>query len=292
MSTEGGARSCYYRAMGQYCFLNGEFVPLSQANVSVEDIGLLRGFGIYEGLITHNRKPFMLAAHLERLRASAGKLSLSVPFSDEEIRDAVRELVERNVPEQHEALVRIILTGGKTIGVIEYDPKTPTFYMLATVFEPLAPDIVENGCSVMLAEYRRELAEVKSINYIKAVLLQKARKEKHALEVVYAIDGRVYEAAGSNVFIVKNGTLITPKEGIVLGITRKVVLDLARDEFPTEERAVSTDELFDADEVFISGSFKEVVPVVAIDEKKVGAGVPGRVTRRIIERFREFTRTY
>jgi branched-subunit amino acid aminotransferase/4-amino-4-deoxychorismate lyase len=141
-------------------------------------------------------------------------------------------------------------------------------------------------------DFRRELAEIKSINYIEAVLLQKRRKELGALEMVYVKDGVVYECLGSNIFIVKNGRLITPKDSIVYGITRKVVLDLAREYFPVEERPVSAEEMFSADEVFITGSFKEVVPVVRIDDKGIGNGAVGPICARIIELFSEFTRTY
>ena len=225
--------------MTDFCYLNGEIVPLAEAKVSVNDIGMLRGFGIYEGLVTHNRKPFMLKDHLERFHRSAEMMMLKVPATDAEIEKAINELVSRNVPEGKEALIRFILTGGPTAGVIEYDYETPTFYMLATEFVPLEERYLREGCSIATVDYRRELAEIKSINYIKAVLLQKARKELGALEMVYVKDGVVYEGLGSNIFIVKDGTLITPKEGIVYGITRKAVLDLARPSFPIEERQVS-----------------------------------------------------
>ncbi|MEK7093527.1 MAG: aminotransferase class IV [Patescibacteria group bacterium] len=278
--------------MTDFCYLNGEIVPLAEAKVSVNDIGMLRGFGIYEGLVTHNRKPFMLKDHLERFHRSAEMMMLKVPATDAEIEKAINELVSRNVPEGKEALIRFILTGGPTAGVIEYDYETPTFYMLATEFVPLEERYLREGCSIATVDYRRELAEIKSINYIKAVLLQKARKELGALEMVYVKDGVVYEGLGSNIFIVKDGTLITPKEGIVYGITRKAVLDLARQSFPIEERQVSEAEMYAADEVLITGSFKEVVPVVRINDRQIGNGAVGPVSARIVELFREFTRTY
>jgi branched-subunit amino acid aminotransferase/4-amino-4-deoxychorismate lyase len=275
--------------MSSFCYLNGKIVPSDEAKVSVFDIGLLRGFGIYEGLITHNRKPFMLADHLARFHISAAKMMLKIPATDEEISAAINDLVERNVPKDKEALIRFILTGGTAVGVIEYNPETPTFYILVGEFTPLEERYLTDGCSLMVVDYKRELALIKSINYIEAVLLQKPRKEQGALEILYISDGLVYEGAGSNVFIVKNGTLITPKEGIVYGITRKVVLDRARAHFTIEERAVSTDELYAADEVFITGSFKEVVPVVRIGDKGIGNGKVGEATKKVIELFRAAT---
>lgn len=277
--------------MEAFCYLNGEIMPVASAKVSVNDIGLLRGFGIYEGLITHNRKPFMLADHLERLHRSADKMSLTVPVSDAEIAAAIQDLVERNVPKENEALIRIILTGGETEGVIEYG-ETPTLFILVTVFAPLEAHYLENGCSLMSVEYHRDLAEIKSINYIKTVLLQKERKAKGALEIVYTWHGQVYECGGSNIFIVKDGKIITTKDDIVLGITRKAVIDLARAHFTIEERPIAVEELHAADEVFITGSFKEVVGVVAVDGRVVGSGAVGPTTRRVMELFRDFTHAY
>ncbi len=275
-----------------YCYLNGSIVPLEEAKVSVTDIGLLRGFGIYEGLITYNRKPFELPAHLARLHRSAARMALTVPVPDEAITAAVHELVERNVPQGVEALIRIILTGGETIGVIDYDPGKPTLFILVCDHAPLEERYLANGCSVWPVEYHRDLAEIKSINYIKTVLLQKERKERGALEIVYTWNGTVYEGGGSNIFIVKDGALITPKDDIVLGITRKTVIDLARPHMPIEERPVSVDELHDADEVFISGSFKEVVGVVDIGGTRVGSGVVGPVTKKVMELFHDFSRAH
>lgn len=276
----------------QYCYLNGKIVSLSEANVSVNDIGLLRGFGIYEGLITHNRKPFMLADHMERFHRSAEMMELKIPASDAKIEMAINDLVARNVPEGKEALIRIVLTGGETAGVIEYDYEKPTLFILVTEFTPLELVYLEKGCSVMPVEYHRDLAEIKSINYIKTVLLQKERKERGALEILYTWEGTVLEGGGSNVFIVKGGVLIAPKDEIVLGITRKVVLDLARPLFKIEERMVSLDELYAADEIFLTGSFKEVVGVVKVGERMIGSGKVGPVTKQVIKLFGDFARAY
>ena len=273
-------------------WLNGTILPLSEAKVGVTDIGLLRGFGIYEGLITHNRKPFMLADHFARMHRSAQKMGLTVAASDPEIEAAIRELVEHNVPAEKEALIRIILTGGPATGVIEFDPATPTMYILVDTFTPLEQHYLETGCTVTVVDYHRDLAEIKSINYIKTVLLQKARKEKGALEIVYTANGKLLEGGGSNVFIVKGGVLITPKDEIVLGITRKAVLDVVKDQISVEEREISVEEFYGADEAFITGSFKEIVPVVSAEGKRIGSGEPGRSTKQVMALFHDFTRNY
>jgi branched-chain amino acid aminotransferase len=133
---------------------------------------------------------------------------------------------------------------------------------------------------------------MKTTNYIQAVLLQKRKHDEHLAEVLYVSGGCVLECTGSNIFVIKNGVIVTPSRDILFGITRKLVIELAKKEFEVEERDVSVGELFGADEVFITGSFKELLPIVSIDGKRIGDGKPGPVTKRIIELFRGFTRTY
>jgi branched-chain amino acid aminotransferase len=270
------------------CFLNGKIVPLSEGKVSVYDVGILRGFGIYEGLATHNRKPFMFADHMERMRRSAQRMELEVPYTDAQIEQAILELLAKNVPEGKEGLIRIIETGGHAIGGIAYDPKTPTFYVLVEEFIPVEDGLVQEGGAIATIEHARQFSDMKTTNYIQAVLLQRRKREEHLTEVLYVNGGRVLECTGSNIFVVKNGSIVTPGRDILFGITRKVAIELAKKEFPLEERDVTVDELFAADEVFITGSFKEIVPIVSIDGRAIGGGKPGPVTKRLIELFREF----
>lgn len=288
--------------MPPFCYLNGKIIPVSQARVGVYDIGLLRGFGIYEGLVSYNRKPFMLKDHLERFHNSAERMALKIPVSDADIETAMRELIARNIPQGKEALIRAILTGGEAIGGIEYNPDTPTFYILAEEFVPIDRRYLEEGCRVTVFPHYRQIAESKTTNYTQTVLLQKARKEAGALEVLFVSDGKVLEGGGSNIFIVSAGggsspggkspRIITPESGILPGVTRKVVIDLARAHFPIEEREVATEEMYGADEAFITGSFKEVVPVVQAGDRVIGNGQVGEVTKRVMALFHEFTNTY
>ncbi|HXK39072.1 MAG TPA: aminotransferase class IV [Candidatus Paceibacterota bacterium] len=278
--------------MPPFCYLNGKIIPVADARVGVYDIGLLRGFGIYEGLVSYNRKPFMLADHLARFHNSAERMALKIPVSDADIETAVNELIARNTPEGKEALIRAILTGGEAIGGIEYNYGTPTFYILVEEFVPIDKNYLKNGCRVIVFEHYRQIAESKTTNYTQTVLLQKARKEAGALEVLFASDGKVLEGGGSNIFVVKNGKIITPEKGILPGVTRKVVIDLARKEFSIEERAVTTEEMYSADEMFITGSFKEIVPVVQAGDRTIGNGKVGEVTKRVMRLFHEFTRNY
>ncbi|HEV3245149.1 MAG TPA: aminotransferase class IV [Candidatus Paceibacterota bacterium] len=278
--------------MEQFCFLNGKIVPLSEGKVSVYDLGLLRGFGIYEGLVSSNRKPFMFADHMARMHTTAERMQLEIPFSDAEIERAVLELIEKNVPKGKEGLIRIIQTGGNAIEGIAHDPKTPTFYILVEEYVPPEESYVQNGSSIATMEHMRQFPEMKTTNYIQAVLLQGKKREGNLMEVLYVFGGRALECTGSNIFIVKNGAVATPNRDMLFGITRKVAIELANKEFPVEERDVSVDELFAADEIFITGSFKEIVPVVSVDGRTIGSGKPGPVSVKLVELFREFARTH
>lgn len=275
--------------MSPFCYLNGKILPVAEAKVGVYDIGLLRGFGIYEALMTYGKKPFKLSDHLARFRRSAAFLGVEILASDEEVTGALLELIEKNGYE--ESIVRMLLTGGPAFAGIEFAPKTPTFYILVEKFKPLSAELYEKGCSVTVYEHLRQFPEYKTTNYIQAVLLQKARKEAGALEILYTWQGRVLEFATSNLFIVKNGTIITPSKDILPGITRKVTLELARAAFPVEERDVPVEEVCAADEAFLTSSFKDIVPVVKAGEHAIAHGAPGPVTKKMMELFRAYTRS-
>lgn len=284
--------------MQQFCYFNGEIIPVSEAKVGVYDIGLLRGFGIYEALRTFNRKPFMLADHLARFRRSAGTMKLTIPASDEKMASILHDLIARNVRQEKETLARFILTGGKAVGGIEYGTK-PTFYILVEELELPPREAFTRGCILIVHEHERSFAESKTTNYVQAILLQGERKRAGALEILYTSQGRVLECATSNFFIVssrggsasggKNSVIATAKEGVLEGITRKVVIDITRKEFPIEERDVSVDEMYAADEAFLTSSFKDIVPVVKVGEGVIGGGAPGPVTKRIMGLFDDFT---
>lgn len=278
--------------MESYCYLNGKILPVSEAKVSVYDIGLLRGFGIYEAMRTFNRVPFMWADHMERFHTSTAALKLTIPLGDEEIHTVIAELIDKNISEGKDAVIRFILTGGEAIGGIEYNSQHPTFYILVEELVPLAAREYENGCSLIVHEHLRIFPGYKTTNYITAVLLQEERKKAGALEILYTYQGKVLEPATSNLFIVKDGKIITAKDDILAGITRKVTIELAKKEFPLEEREVSVEEMYAADEAFLTSSFKDIVPVVNVGDKTIGSGVPGPVTKRVMQLFHEFTVNY
>lgn len=272
------------RHMEPVCFLNGKIVPLREALVNVYDLGLLRGFGVYEGITAFKGSPFHFHDHWERLENSAKALGLKVPVSEERALEATKKVIAHNAPGKR-ATIRILLTGGSAEGGIVYVPGRETFYILGEVAEQLPASIYENGGSLVTTEHERSMPEYKTINYITAVTLQPKRIQAKAVDILYVSKGEVLECAGSNIFIVRNGGIATPKHRILPGITRKVTFELARGTYPIDERRISLNELFVADEVFMTGSFKDIVPIVTVNDAKIGDGTVGPITRDLMDRF-------
>lgn len=275
--------------MEQRCYLNGNILPLKDAKISILDLGVLRGFGIYEGITSFDGEPFHFDAHWERFERSAKPLDLQLPYSKEEILNAMRKLIAHNAPGTR-ATIRMALTGGLAEGGIEHVKGRETLFITCEPAAPLPSELYEKGASLITHEHLRFMPEAKTINYITAVTLQDKRKAAGALEILYTYEGKMLECATSNAMLVKNGTVITPNTNVLPGITRAVTLDLARDAgIPVEERNVTMEEVFAADEVFITSSFKDIVPVTLIDEKTIGSGTVGPVTKKLIDLFSAHT---
>ena len=275
--------------MEPVCYLNGAIIPLRDAKVGILDLGVLRGFGVYDGLTSFSGKPFHFKDHWQRFSIAAQTLGLTLPRTGEEVQDAMCTLIAHNAPGAR-ANLRMVLTGGEANGGLESVSGRETLFITAEAAVPLPAALYERGGKLMQHEHQRLMPEIKTTNYITAVMLQKKRAATDAVEILYTNSGRVLECATSNVFVVKGNTISTPDTNILKGVTRKMVLDLAQDAYPTEERSISTDEIFAADEVFITGSFKDIVPIVSIDGRIIGSGAPGTITRDMMKRFAEHTR--
>lgn len=267
--------------MNQFCFLNGQVIPESEAKVSVLDIGLLRGYGIYDGLAAFSGQPFKFADHWERFVKGAHFLNLNIPITEDKCERIIKELLEKNDYSHKRANVRMILTGGPTIAGIEYGFETPTFYIITEEHSPLSADYYLNGAKLVTYPFQRQYPEIKTINYITAVNLQNFKKEEGAVEILYVNGSEVLECATSNIFIVRNGEIISPSENVLAGVTAKVVSEI----IPCERRMINEDDLRSADEVFITSSFKDIVPITKIDDYTIGSGEVGSVTKGLIEKF-------
>jgi D-alanine transaminase len=274
-------------------FLNGRFLPLAEATVSIEDRGFQFGDGVYEVIRTYRGRPFKLEAHLARLDRSAKAIDLRQPYPSERWADYVTEgLRLAGFPE---AKIYLQITRGTAPRDHAYAPDLqPTALMTVRELKPLDATIQATGVAAMtMKDIRWGRCDIKSINLLANVLARQQAKERGVFEAILVRDGQVTEGAVSNVFIVRDRNLITTPEGpwILSGVTRAVVLELARHQgLAVQERYCSEQELLGATEVFLTGTTVEVLGVVRIDGKPIGRGEPGPVTLSLGKRFLEQTR--
>jgi len=250
-------------------FINGAFMPLAEAKVSIEDRGFQFGDGIYEVIRTYKGRPFAIEAHLARLDRSALALSLTQPYSRAEWADHVMEGIRRAA--YPEAKVYIQITRGVAPRDHAYsDEVTPTVVMTVREFHPLDRSVQAAGVEAMTIEdIRWGRCDIKSVNLLANVLARQQVKQAQVFEAILVNAGLVTEGAISNVMVVQGGTVVTAPEGprILPGVTRAVVLDLALSEgLPIQERFVSQADLYEADEVFLTGTTVEVLAVVRVDD--------------------------
>jgi branched-chain amino acid aminotransferase len=275
--------------------VNGTVTRAEEARVSVLDNGFTFGDAVYETLRTYSGRPFRLGDHLRRLRASAGRLGIAVPVADDELRRRLDELLAR--AGNPESYIRLIVTRGE--GDISYNfdrVKGPTVVMAVKPF-PVYPEThYRDGVDVIVSTIRRNHRQaldpaIKSCNLLNNILAVRESQARGAAEAILLnLDGQVAEGASTNVFAVRAGTLRTPPltAGILAGITRDVVLDLARRlGIPTGDEPLAPADLRGADEAFLTSTTRELVPVRTIDGQPVGSGRPGPVTQRLLAAFRE-----
>lgn len=274
-------------------FLNGRFLPLAEATVSIEDRGFQFGDGVYEVIRTYRGRPFKLDAHLARLDRSAQAIDLRQPYPFDRWVEYVTEGLRLGAFPETKIYVQI--TRGTAPRDHAYAPDLqPTVLMTFRELQPLNAIVQSTGVAAMtMKDIRWGRCDIKSINLLANVLARQQAKTRGVFESILVRDGQVTEGAVSNVFMVQDGKLITAPEGgwILSGVTRQVVLELARHEGLTvQERYCSEQELLGATEVFLTGTTVEVLGVVHIDGKQIGTGQPGPLTRSLAKRFLDETR--
>src|SRR2546430_7829327 len=227
-------------------YINGRWVHPQKATLSINDVAVLRGYSAFESLRTYNRRPFHLDEHLNRLYRSAELIELEIPWSREHITAIVQEIIARNVYKH--ATIRLLVTGGETEDSILPVGK-PT---LAVLISPLGERDMERfaqGIKLITTSLQRIAPEAKTTSYVAAIRALKEAKRRYAADALFVNEqGHVLEATRSNFFIFRGDILVTPRAGVLIGITRNVVLDLARGRFPIEERPILLEELPQADE--------------------------------------------
>ena len=279
-------------------WMNGELVDKQDAKISVFDHCLLYGDGVFEGIRIYNGTIFQCAAHMDRLLASAEAIRLEVPFSREEITDAMYQTLRANG--LSDGYIRLLVTRGPgTLGLDLDKCSAGAVIIIADTIALYPPETYENGLEVIIAERRRISADmlppaVKSCNYLNNILAKADATDAGTGEAIMLnAEGQVAEATGDNVFLVKGGTVFTPppEAGILIGVTRRVVVGLCgKLGIPLEEKPISVAELRSADEVFLTGTAAEVIAVTKMDDRSIGSGKAGPVTRKLLEAFRRFIR--
>lgn len=264
-------------------YVDGRWVHPDEASISINDIGLLRAYSVFESLRTYDRRPFHLDEHLNRLYHSAELIEMDIPWSREQIAGVVREVIERN-PYQH-ASIRILVTGGVSEDGILPSGK-PTLAVLITPLPERDMERFARGYKLITTHLQRVAPQAKTTSYVSAVRALKEAARQGAEDALFVNEqGHVLESTRSNFFIFKSDTLVTPREEVLIGVTRNAVLELARGRFQVEERPILLEELAQADEAFVTASSKEIVPVVQIDNLVIGNGIPGPRTTELEQRF-------
>jgi D-alanine transaminase/branched-chain amino acid aminotransferase len=266
-----------------WVYLNGVFTRLSEAKLPINDLAILRGYGIFDFFRTHNKQPFEMQEHFDRFYGSAAGFKLEIPLDQKELNEVILHLLKINDFEG-ESGFKLVLTGGTSPS--GYKPAKPNFFVLHQ--EIAFPDRrhYTEGARLISKNYMREFAKIKSINYLQSVFLIPEMEEADAIDVLFHHNGVYFETSRSNIFFVKNGTILTPKDDVLSGISRRTVMKIAREHFPVVEQDCLLSELDQMDEVFISSSIKKVMPVKQIDDFLIDA--PGPVTSKVMELFAQY----
>ncbi|MFA6225812.1 MAG: branched-chain-amino-acid transaminase [Methanoregula sp.] len=279
-------------------YYDGKYVPDDQAKVSVFDHGFLYGDGVFEGIRAYNGKIFRLKEHLDRLYDSAKTIDIHPPISKEEMTEAICETLRKN--NLTDAYIRPIITRG--VGNLGLDPRKcpkPSVIVIAVTWGAMYGDLYEKGLNGVTVSVRRNPAEsmppnVKSLNYLNNILAKIEANYKGGDEAIFFdTNGYLSEGSGDNLYIVKNGEIITPPTlNNLRGVTRMVLIEIAKSlGITVKEQNMGYFDLYTADEIICTGTAAEVAPITWVDGRTIGSGKPGPVTRQLMAAFKTVTET-
>ncbi len=279
-------------------FISGKLYDKDDAKISVFDHGLLYGDGVFEGLRSYGGKVFRLEQHLQRLWDSAKAIALEIPMSRPAMAKAVNDTLAAN--SITDGYIRLVVTRGA--GSLGLDPNRTSHPQIIIITDHIAlypDDFYQNGLEIITASTMRNhpaalSPRIKSLNYLNNILAKLEGLQAGCVEALMLNHkGEVAECTADNVFLVRNNTVLTPPSdaGILEGVTREAVIELGKKAgYEVREVTLTRHDVYIADEVFLTGSAAEVIPVVKVDRRKIGTGIPGPVTRDLMERFRKLTR--
>lgn len=272
--------------MNEYIYFNGSFLPAQDAQIHVSDLGLIRGYGIFDFFRAIDGKAIFIEDHLDRFENSAHLMGLVIPENRDRLREIILEIIRLHpMPLLG---IKMVLTGGYSAD--GYTPaESSNLIVMGKAFEFKPADI---GMKLMSMEYKREIPEIKTLNYIVPIRALTKMKALKADDVLYHLNGNISESSRSNIFIIKNERIITPVDGALFGVTRKHILNFAKKYFVVEERDVSLQEYFEADEVFTTGSTKRIVAITQTDNHVFSEGKVGKITKKLQELFLEYEKNF
>ena len=283
--------------MSSTIYVNGRITPAHEAVISVLDHGFLYGEGVYETMRTYNRRPFLYDRHMRRLRTSARMIVLDVPFTDEALAEGIQQTMAAAGLTGTEAYIRVLVTRG--IGELTYDPAaTPTPSLVIIVKAQVDPpaDAYERGVRVVITDIVRNHPAtvnpmIKSNNLLNSALAAQEAIRRGGFEgIMRNHRGELSECTTANLFIVKGRATLTPplESGLLPGITRECLFEVGSAlGIEVREQVLRDDDLFAADEAFLTSTTRELVPIVAVNDRAIGSGTPGPVTRALLEGFRQ-----
>ncbi len=270
--------------MKSFCYINGKIIPTEKAHISVMDLGLLRGYGVFDYLRTYNGVPFLLHEHYSRLTHSAKTLSLKISLPEKQLNEIVLKLYKKVGTDIG---ARIVVTGGISQDGTKRIKNNETIFIVATPVHIYPKSVYEHGAKLITHSYIRPLAEIKSLNYITMIMNEEKKQKAKALDILYEQNGVITEGTTFNFFIFKNNTLITPKDTILLGTRRNLILKLAKKYFVVKEQKVTLSDVKTATEAFITSTTREILPIVKINNQTIGNGLVGKNTKLLMELYKK-----
>lgn len=270
-------------------YFNNTWVDENNLKISVFDLSVMRGFGIFDFLRTYNNKPFRFDDHIDRFFNSAYALEIKTKLTKSQLKSIVLKGIKKN--NFKETNIRIVATGGVSKDTMTQNE--PTIIVIFSLASKYSKSHYLKGVKVITYLYKRVFANVKSLNYLTGVLAFQEAKRKNAFEAIYVDDKkRIYEGTTSNFFIVINNKVITPKKDILFGITRQVVLEIIKKlKIRIIKKSISFNDLKQANEAFLTSTNKEVMPVVKVNNLTIGNGNVGNFTKKIMDEFKIYTQS-
>jgi D-alanine transaminase len=273
-------------------YINGEYLPQSQASVSVLDRGFLFGDGVYEVIPVFAGKPLRLNEHLERLQRSMNRVSLKNPLTQQNWEGIFQTLLERN-PGGDRSIYLQVTRGAAPVRDLSFIADIePTVFVMVNDIKPVDYARLENGIeAITVDDFRWKACDIKSVSLIANVMIRLHANEQNVMDAIMVRDGLVTEGTASNIFMVNNGIITTPPKSDCLlpGITRDLVIELAQASgFKVEEREIKQEELESADEIWLTSSTREIAPVVKLDSRVVGDGVAGECWKKVIALYQDY----